>query len=63
MILNNLILVSDFMPEHTFDPKAIGLTAALAAILFGSKYLLKKKLSPITLICSAALCGIVVYGI
>ena len=63
MILNNLILVSDFMPEHTFDPKAIGLTAALAAILFGSKYLLKKKLSPITLICIAALCGIVVYGI
>ena len=63
MILTNLILVADFMPEHAFDPKAIGLTAALAAILFGSKYALKKKLSPITLICIAAVLGAVVYGI
>jgi len=63
MILTNLILVSDFLPEHTFDPKAIGLTAALALILFGSKYGLKKKISSITLICIAAVLGIVVYSI
>ena len=62
MILHNLILVSDFMPEHGFDPKAIGLTAVLAAILFGSKYLLHKKISPIALICVAAVLGIFVYG-
>ena len=63
MILTNLILVADFMPEHRFDPKAIGLTAALAAILFGSKYGLKKKLSPIALICIAAVLGAIMYGI
>ena len=63
MILNNLILIADFMPEHAFDPKAIGLTAALAVILFGSKYVLKKKLSPIALICIAAVLGMVVYGV
>jgi len=63
MILNNLVLVSDFMPEHRFDLRAVGLTAALAVILFGSNYGLKKKLSPITLICIAAGLGIVVYGI
>jgi len=63
MTLSNLILVSDSMPEHSFDGKAIGLTAVLAVILFGSKYGLKKKLSPITLICIAAVLGIAVYGI
>lgn len=45
------------------DWKATGLTAALAAILFGSKFALKKKLSPITLICIAAVLGIAVYGV
>lgn len=47
----------------SFDWKAAGLTAVLAAILFGSKYGLKKKLSPIALICIAAMLGAVVYGI
>lgn len=44
------------------DGKALGLTAVLAILLFGSKYGLKKKLSPILLICIAAVLGIVVYG-
>ena len=57
MILHNCL------PELSPDWKAIGLTAVLAAILFGSKYLFKKKLSPITLICIAAILGIAVYGI
>ena len=63
MILNNLVLVADFMPEHRFDGNAIGLTAVLALILFGSKWKRKKNLPPITLICIAAVLGIVVYGI
>lgn len=45
------------------DWKAMGLTLVLAVILFGSKYILKKKLSPIPLICIAAVLGIAVYGI
>ena len=45
------------------DPAALAITAILAAILFGSKYGLKKKLSPITLILIAAGLGIVFYGI
>ncbi len=39
------------------------LTAVLAAVLFGSKPVLRKKLSPIALIAVAALLGIVVYGL
>ena len=57
MILHNCL------PGSSPDWKALGLTAALAAILFGSKYLLKKKLSPIALICIAAVLGILVYGV
>ena len=45
------------------DPSALLITGILAVILFGSKYLLKKKISPITLILIAALLGIVIYGI
>lgn len=57
MILHNAL------PAWAPDGKALGLTAALAVILFGSKYGLKKKLSPITLICIAAVLGAIVYGI
>ena len=60
MVLGNLILVSDAMTEHGVDTKAVLLTAVLAAILFGSKRVLKKKLSPITLICIAAVLGAIV---
>ena len=45
------------------DWKAAGLTAVLALILFGSRFGLKKKISPITLISIAACLGAVVYGI
>lgn len=57
MILRNIL------PSGAPDVKALGLTALLAVILFGSKYLLKKKLSPITLILISAVLGIAVYGI
>ena len=45
------------------DPVAPILTAILAAILFGSSHLLKKKISPITLILIAAGLGIIGYGL
>ena len=45
------------------DWKAAGLTAVLALILFGSQKYGKKKISSITLICIAAVLGILVYGI
>lgn len=56
------MVLSNCLAQNTPDWKAIGLTALLAAILFGSNYVLKKKLSPIALICIAAVLGILVYG-
>ena len=55
MVLSNCFGSKDFT--------ALLITGILAVILFGSKYLLKKKLSPIKLIFLAALLGIVFYGI
>ena len=57
------MVLSNCLPQSVPDLKALGLTAALAAILFGSKYGFKKKISPITLICIAAVLGIAVYGV
>ena len=57
MILHNCL------PNAAPDWKALGLTAVLAVILFGSKWRFKKKISPITLICISAVLGIIVYGI
>lgn len=57
------MVISNCLPQHAPDWKALGLTAVLAVVLFGSKFLLKKKLSSISLILIAAILGIVVYGI
>ncbi len=57
------LIFHNVLPASGVDCKALCLTAVLALILFGSKYALKKKLSPIALICIAAVLGIVVYGI
>lgn len=57
------MVLSNCLPGGSLDWKALGLTAVLAVILFGSKYMLKKKLSPIALICIAAVLGAVVYGV
>lgn len=46
-----------------FDVKALILTLFLGLILFGSKYVLKKKISPILLIAIAAVAGVAMYGI
>jgi chromate transporter len=58
MTLSNLIpaKLSDI------DWRAIGITGVLAAITFGSKPLLKKKVSPIVLILIAAVLGMIVYS-
>ena len=45
------------------DPKALILTALLAAVYFGSRKLLKKPLSPIALIVLSAAAGIAAYGV
>ena len=60
MILNNCFsLKSGF----TFDWKTLLLTFVLGGIMFGSKPLLKKKVSPILLIVISAMLGIVMYSV
>lgn len=49
--------------KNHFDVRAAIITLILAAIMWGSKPLLKKKLSPIMLIVVSAGLGIIVYGI
>ena len=57
------MILANLLPDNGTEWQAIALTAVLALILFGSKYILKKKISPITLICIAAVLGAIVYGI
>ena len=45
------------------DWRAVGIALALTGLLLGSKPVLKKKLSPIALICVSAVLGAVVYGL
>ena len=45
------------------DIRAVLVTLGFGAIYFGSRKVLKKGLSPIGLICLAALTGVAVYGI
>ena len=56
------LTLSNCLHAYSPDWQALGLTAVLAAILFGSKWAFRRKLSPITLICIAAVLGILVYG-
>ena len=44
------------------DVPAIVLTIALGGLYFGLRKLIKKKISPILLICVSAVCGLIVYG-
>ena len=48
---------------NSFDMRAIIITLVLAAIMWGTKPVLKKKTPPIMLIVVSACLGIVVYGI
>ena len=45
------------------DWRAVGITAFLAVVYFGSEKIIRKKISPILLILIAAICGIVVYSL
>ncbi|MBR3950152.1 MAG: chromate transporter [Oscillospiraceae bacterium] len=56
------MILGSCIPQ-SIDWRAAGVTAVLAVILFGSPKLLHKKVSSITLICIAAVLGILVYGI
>ncbi|MBE6623551.1 MAG: chromate transporter [Ruminococcaceae bacterium] len=60
MVLNNTIGLNK---NFDCDIKAIILTIVLATLMFVSKPILKKKISPIMFIVVAAFCGIVVYGL
>jgi len=59
MILDNCCV----MTEGSVDLTAVLITCALALIYFGSRKVIKKGLSPIGLICLAAVIGLTVYGI
>ncbi|MBR6381181.1 MAG: chromate transporter [Lachnospiraceae bacterium] len=55
--------LGDSLGGHWADLTAVVLTCALAAVYFGSRKILRKGLSPIGLICLAAVVGVAVYGI
>lgn len=55
MILKNCV------PSNKFDTRNVIVTAVLLLLLYGSKYVLKKKISPILLIIVSAVIGIAVF--
>ena len=59
MIVNNVLNIR----STGFELKAMILTVVIAAVMFLSKPLLKKKVSPILLIVISAVLGVAVYGI
>ena len=59
MILKNCLPIE---AGSAFDGRDLALTAVLAAVMFGAKPLVKKKVSPILLIVIAAVLGAVVYS-
>ena len=60
MIIRNCI---GHLDAVSVNPVVIGLTAALSAVYFGSRKLLKNGISPITLIGLSAVAGIAVFGL
>ena len=60
MIVKNALPI---MPDATFSVKSFGLTIVLLALMFGSKKMLKKKISPIMLIVISAVLGAIIYAI
>ena len=59
MILGNCNIIT----KNSVDYTAVLITCVLALIYFGSRKVFKKGLSPIGLICLAAVVGLAVYGI
>ena len=60
MIAKNALPI---MPGATFSVKSFVLTIVLLALMFGSKRMLKKKISPIMLIVISAILGAIIYAI
>ena len=60
MIVNNVLNANS---PASFQFKPLILTVALAAVMFLSKPVLKKKVSPIMLIVISAVLGVAVYGV
>lgn len=60
MTLNHMI---SFENQVSINPQAATITAILAAVMFAPKRIIKKKISPVTLIVISAFLGIIVYGI
>ena len=60
MIAKNALPI---MPGATFSVKSFALTIVLLALMFGSKKMLKKKISPIMLIVISAVLGAIIYAI
>ena len=60
MILHNCL---GSVAALSLDLTAVIMTAALAAVYFGSRKILKKGISPIALIGISAVAGILVYGV
>lgn len=58
MIFQNLL-----SNEKKVEPRAALVTVILGGIYFGCKYLIRKKISPIVLICISAVIGCVVYSL
>ena len=50
------------LEDFPADPKALGLTVLLGILAFGSRPVLKRRISPTGLILVSALAGILVYG-
>lgn len=59
MMAGNVLSLSTF----ALDIRALIVTAALLAVLALCKFVFKKKLSSIALICVSAVLGVIVYGI
>ena len=60
MIAKNALPI---MPGAAFSVKSFGLTIVLLALMFGSKKMVKKKISPIMLIVISAILGAIIYAI
>lgn len=60
MVINNCLVHKE---NVTLNGRAILITLLLVALKFVYKRIVKKKLSPILLICGAAVIGMIVYGI
>lgn len=60
MTINNMI---PFAKNSHVNIQATMITAILAAVMFGAKPIIKKKVSPIVLILISACLGIVIYGL